>query len=358
MNLEQLKSTFAGKRVFITGQTGFKGAWLVPLLRELGTTDITTFGLPPETRPSLYELLTLDQLSTSYLEDLRDRKRLTTILVDAKPDFVFHLGAQTLVRRSYRDPVDTFESNIMGTVNVLEALRSYEGACSCVLITTDKVYRESAPGQVRLEDDPLGGHDPYSASKAACEIVIDSYRKSFFDPAKIKQHGKSIAAARAGNVIGGGDWSEDRLVPDIARALANNKPIRVRNPRSVRPWQHVLESLMGYLQLAAHMANKPGEFCTSYNFGPSTADALTVETVVKLAIESWGGGEYFVDQDPNSPHEAGFLQIDSAKAHKELGFSPRFDAPTAIRKTIAWYKNYAADGPWSITQRQIREYLR
>ena len=355
--LELLKQAFTGKRIFLTGQTGFKGAWLVPMLRELGAADIVAYALAPETRPSLYDLLGLSDLCESHIEDLRDRERLTKTLAKAKPDFVFHLGAQSLVRRSYRDPADTFESNVLGTMNLLEAVRKYDGPLSCVVITTDKVYRESAPGQVRLEDDPLGGHDPYSASKAACEIVVDSYRQSFFDPADIARHGKALASARAGNVIGGGDWCDDRLVPDIARSLSQGKSIRVRNPSSVRPWQHVLEPLAGYLLLAAKMAEVPGQCCRSYNFGPASSDALTVEAVVKLAIESWGGGSYHVDADPNAPHEAGYLQIDSTRAARELGFKPRYDAITAIRKTIQWYKEYRDAGPWSMTRRQIADYL-
>jgi CDP-glucose 4,6-dehydratase len=272
------------------------------------------------------------------------------------PDLVVHLGAQSLVRRSYRDPADTFESNILGTMNVLEAIRAHDGRCSAVIVTTDKVYAESGRGEAYSESDRIGGHDPYSSSKAACEIVADSYRLSYFRAERFASHGKALATARAGNVIGGGDWCEDRLIPDVVRAIARGQSVRVRNPRSTRPWQHVLESLNGYLTLAAALMRDPSQVAPAYNFGPGDGDVLDVETVVKLAIKAWGRGEYHVDVDPNAPHEAALLRISSARAHNELGWRPRWTASDAIERTIEWYRHSTLE-PLAYTRRQIDAYF-
>jgi CDP-glucose 4,6-dehydratase len=350
-----LQETFRGKRVFVTGHTGFKGAWLVALLDVLGAETIA-YALPPETQPSGYEKIGGDNLCQSIFGDLRDRVGLTKAIRDAKPDVILHLAAQSLVRRSYRDPIDTFESNVMGTINVLEAVRSLEGRCAVTLITTDKVYAESGTGKPYKEDDKLGGYDPYSTSKAMCELAAESYRLSYFHPAKIATHGKSIATARAGNVIGGGDWCEDRLVPDVVRAMSRGEKVRVRNPRAVRPWQHVLEPLCGYLRLAAHQLKDGAAYAQGYNFGPSAGDTLEVEEVVQIALKCWGSGSYFTDVDPNAPHEAALLRLDSSKSISTLGWTPKFDARTAIAETVNWYR-HAGDDALGYTRRQINHYL-
>jgi CDP-glucose 4,6-dehydratase len=355
---ELLADTFKNKRVFVTGHTGFKGPWLLAMLDLLGA-DVTAYSLAPETNPSGYQLINGDTLCRSIIGDLRDRDSLRRALVEARPDFVLHMGAQSLVRRSYRDPIETFESNITGTINLLDALRHYGGACNAVIVTTDKVYAESGTGEPYVETDRIGGHDPYSTSKAACELVTESYRVSYFHPDRYEHHRKSIATARAGNVIGGGDWCEDRLIPDVVRAMSAGEPVRVRNPRAVRPWQHVLEPLTGYLSLAAHQAREPGSFAEGFNFGPHADDTLEVEDVVKLALAAWGNGEYFCDVDPHAPHEAALLRLNSHKAHSRLQWHPRWSASAAITKTIEWYRHAPtyAGGAIEYTRRQIREYF-
>jgi CDP-glucose 4,6-dehydratase len=350
-----LRDAFAGQRVFVTGHTGFKGAWLIAMLDLLGA-DTTAYAHAPETEPSAYERIGGDKLCRSIIGDLRDRAKLTNAINYSKPQIVLHLAAQSLVRRSYRDPIDTFESNIMGTINVLEAVRHYDQPCAVTLITTDKVYAETGDGRSYREDDKLGGYDPYSTSKACCELVAESYRSSYFHPHKHADHGKSIATARAGNVIGGGDWCEDRLVPDVVRAMSRGEPVRVRNPRAVRPWQHVMEPLTGYLLLAAHQWSKPTAFCKGFNFGPSADDTLEVEQVVQLALKAWGQGSYVCDVDSNAPHEAALLRLDSTRAHETLGWRPRFDAATAITKTVEWYRQSGNDA-LAYTRQQIKVYL-
>jgi CDP-glucose 4,6-dehydratase len=350
-----LKKAFAGKRVFVTGHTGFKGPWLLAMLDRLGATTMG-YGLAPETIPSMYTLIGGDSLCQSVIGDLRDRQTLSRSLSAFAPDFVIHMAAQSLVRRSYRDPVGTLESNVTGTMNVLEALRHHAGRCATVIVTTDKVYAENGTLKAYSEDDKLGGHDPYSTSKAMCELITDSYRKSFFAWDKYSTHGKSIATARAGNVIGGGDWCEDRLVPDVVRAMAKGESVRVRNPRAVRPWQHVLEPLTGYLTLAARLAASPQATSGAFNFGPDEADVLEVEKIVQIALEKWGSGKYHVDIDPNAPHEAALLRISSDKSKRELGWRPRWNASAAIGATVEWYRHAMGD-PLAYTRGQIDQYF-
>ena len=352
--MNDLAAAFSGKRVLVTGHTGFKGPWLLAMLDAFGATTLG-YSLPPETTPAMFDLIGGDRLCTHVVGDLRDRATLTRTLYDFRPDVVLHMGAQSLVRRSYRRPVDNFESNVTGTMNVLEALRTYAGRCAAVIVTTDKVYAERGTDRPYREDDKLGGHDPYSTSKAMCELVTESYRKSYFEPAKFGEHGKSIATARAGNVIGGGDWCEDRLIPDVVRAMAAGQRVRVRNPRSTRPWQHVLEPLTGYLTLAARLMREPIDTSPAFNFGPDEQDVLEVERVVQLALKAWGSGQYHVDIDPAAPHEAKLLRIDSARAKAELDWQPRWDATTAISKTVEWYRHALSD-PLALTRRQIAEY--
>lgn len=355
---EHLEQAFRGKRVLVTGHTGFKGPWLLAMLHLFGA-EVTGYALAPTTQPSLYQLIHGDQLCRSVIGDLGDREKLKQVVDECKPNFVIHMGAQSLVRRSYREPMETFQSNIIGTIHLLDVLRFYENPCQIVIVTTDKVYAESGTGTPYQETDRIGGHDPYSTSKACCELVTECYRLSYFHPQMLSQHGKSIATARAGNVIGGGDWCEDRLIPDIVRAMSRNEPVRIRNPRSVRPWQHVLEPLTGYLMLAAHQMEDPVGSAEGFNFGPDLQDTLEVEQVVQLALQAWGSGRYFCDVDPQAPHEAALLRLDSSKARSRLGWKPRWNAQTAILRTIQWYRHVleSPDDALHYTTDQIQEYF-
>jgi len=337
--LAELKKTYNGKKVFLTGHTGFKGSWLLKVLNILGA-EVTGYALAPESDKGLYHCIEGDTLCNSVIADLRDKQALTEAITACQPDFVFHLAAQPLVRLSYDIPVETFEVNAIGTANVLDCLRFIDKPCKAVMITTDKVYHNKEWVYPYRENDRLGGYDPYSASKACTELVISSYRNSFFNPAHVDAHGKLIAVGRAGNVIGGGDWSKDRLVPDIARALAAKQPLTLRNPVSVRPWQHVLEPIAGYLLLGARLDEKGGTFASEYNFGPYVEDTLTVEEMTKLAIESFGEGTYEVVKHANQPHEAGLLKLDINKATNELGWLPKMSARQAINMTMDWYSHY------------------
>jgi CDP-glucose 4,6-dehydratase len=269
------------------------------------------------------------------------------------------LAAQPLVRLSYEIPAETFEVNVIGTANVLDAVRLLEKKCDVVLITTDKVYHNNEWIYPYRENDRLGGYDPYSASKACAELVIDSYRNSFFNINKYKEHNKAVAVARAGNVIGGGDWSKDRLIPDIAKAFALEIPVVIRNPNSVRPWQHVLEPLVGYLLLGANLAIEPLEFSQAYNFGPHLSDALPVEEMLKLAIQSWGKGEYIVEKVEEQPHEAGLLKLDISKAINDLKWQPKMNAQQAVSMAMDWYSEFARDKETisEFTVKQIKVFL-
>ena len=337
---EKLQQIYKGKKVFLTGHTGFKGAWMIKTLSLLGA-DVKGYALPPQTRDDLFHLIDGDAICTSVLADLRDKERLNKEIVRFQPDFIFHLAAQPLVRLSYEIPAETFEVNVIGTANVLEAVRLLEKPCAVVLITTDKVYHNKEWIYPYRENDRLGGYDPYSASKACAELVIDSYRNSFFNIKTYDTHQKAIAVARAGNVIGGGDWSQDRLIPDIAKAFALEKPVVIRNPNSVRPWQHVLEPVVGYLLLGANLAVEPLQFSQAYNFGPLLSDALPVEEMLKLAISSWGKGEYTVEKVEGQPHEAGLLKLDISKAKSELKWQPKMNAQQAVSMTMDWYSEFA-----------------
>lgn len=335
--MQQLKDIFKGKKVFLTGHTGFKGAWLLQLLQELGAT-VKGYALAPEHDNDLYCQIDGESLCySSVIADINDAAQLQAELVRFEPDFVFHLAAQALVRRSYQAPAETFATNVMGTVNVLEALRRLEHRCVAVMITTDKVYENPEDGQAFKETDKLGGYDPYSASKAACEIAISSYLRSFFSPETYDQHQKSIVAMRAGNVIGGGDFSEDRIIPDIVRAIQLLEPVKLRNPKAVRPWQHVLEPLMAYLHTAALLYQQPGSLSPVYNIGPEASDVLPVLEVTERFIKAFGKGSYAITGNANQPHEAALLLLDNTRIKKETGFIPRLSAHSAIQWTAEWY---------------------
>lgn len=327
---------YKSKKVFLTGHTGFKGSWLLAWLHHLGA-DVKGYSLVPENENDLYNSINGDKLCKSIIGDLRDKQKLENEILTFQPDFIFHLAAQPLVRLSYEIPKDTFEVNVIGTINVLDAVRKLENPCSVVLITTDKVYENFEWHYPYRENDRLGGYDPYSASKACAELAISCYRNSFFNLSNYDHHKKGIASARSGNVIGGGDWAKDRIIPDIVRALRSNKTINIRNPKSIRPWQHVLEPLSGYLQLGLKLNENPTHFSESWNFGPHTQDNLYVEDIVKKAIEIWGRGEYICASNINQPHEAGLLKLDISKTVNELGWKPKWDAKQAIEKTMNWY---------------------
>lgn len=320
-----------GKRVLLTGHTGFKGGWLAVWLQRLEA-EVTGVALPPNTTPNLFELARVTDGMHNHFADIRDAAKLTEIVQAARPEVVFHLAAQPLVRASYREPVATFASNVMGTVHVLDALRGLDSMRVAVIVTTDKVYRNLEHPYPYREDDALGGHDPYSASKAASEIVIASYRNAF-----LAQQGVAIASARAGNVIGGGDWSEDRLIPDALRAWQSGQPLEIRRPQAIRPWQHVLEPLSGYLALAEKLWHEP-ERAGAYNFGPLTHEVATVREVIELAREAYGQGDVFHGDGTEGPHEAGWLALETSKARVELGVVPRWSLAETVSRTMAWYR--------------------
>jgi CDP-glucose 4,6-dehydratase len=327
-------SFWRDKRVLLTGHSGFKGSWLTLWLHRLRA-KVTGISLPPLTTPDLYSEAAVGALCQSHFCDIRDTLALAELVQGARPEIVFHLAAQPLVRAGYRDPLATFETNVMGTAHVLDALRKMDSVRVAVMVTTDKVYRDHESSQPYCEDDPLGGHDPYSASKAASEIVIASYRDAF-----LSAQGVAVASARAGNVIGGGDWSQDRLIPDAVRAWSGGQVLEVRRPRAVRPWQHVLEPLAGYLALAQRLWEQPA-LSGAYNFGPDSGDAVAVRDVVELARAVYGAGEVHYGDGSEGPHESHWLSLENSKAKTTLGVTPTLTLVQAVERTMAWYRAYS-----------------
>jgi CDP-glucose 4,6-dehydratase len=351
-------NTYRGKRIFLTGHTGFKGSWMAEWLLSLGA-DVTGFALPPPTTPSLFDQLGLISRLRHIEGDVRDLPALKSALAECRPDFVFHLAAQPLVRLSYEQPVETYATNVMGTVNVLEAVRLAGKPCTVVAITTDKCYDNKEWVHSYREEDPMGGHDPYSSSKGAAELVIGSYRRSYFSsldsPVK-------LASARAGNVIGGGDWALDRIVPDCIRALSHGETIPVRNKIATRPWQHVLEPLSGYLWLGACLANPnlspfSSQLASAFNFGPSLASNRTVAELVQEILKHWPG-TWADKSDPKAVHEAKLLNLATDKAHHFLGWSPAWPFAETLKQTVAWYSQAAAEKTdiHALTTGQIHAY--
>ncbi len=320
-----------GRRVFVTGHSGFKGAWLSLWLSRMGAL-VSGVSLQPSTNPNLFSLLGLESSGEHNWLDIRDEQSIRGVFERFQPEVVLHLAAQALVRPSYSAPIETFSTNIIGTLNILEAARKTASVRSIVAVTTDKVYENHEKGLAFEESDPLGGHDPYSASKAGAEMVIRSYRKSFFEVAGI-----GLASARAGNVIGGGDWSVDRILPDAVRAWSTGQPLVVRNPRATRPWQHVLEPLAGYLCLAEHLFAQP-ESAQDFNFGPDPSDVATVKEVVTQAQKSFGCGDIEWGSVPDGLHEAQTLTLDNTKAKRLLGIHPVWNLETAVARTMNWYR--------------------
>ena len=347
------KGAFRGKTVFLTGHTGFVGSWMAIWLGALGA-RVVGFSLEPPSDPSLFEKASLAGRVTHIHGDVRDLEFLKSAMAQCEPDLAFHLAAQSLVRPSYDDPVGTYGTNIMGTVHFLEAVRGCPSIKVCQVITTDKCYENRETGQAYNEKDPLGGHDPYSSSKAGAEIVTAAYRRSFF------QTDTSVATVRAGNIIGGGDWASDRLIPDCIRTLQAGERIRLRNPDAVRPWQFILDPVAGYLHLASMMMDDPTTFCGPWNFGPMEPENLTVGEVVDGVLRIWGYGSWERQGGENEVHEARLLNLDTSKATRELGFRPVYEVERSIAETVSWYKQVHGNSEidvYSLCLNQVRQYI-
>ena len=332
---------FAGRRVLVTGHTGFKGSWLTLWLDRLGAT-VTGLALDPPTRPSNFAVSGVaGSLAADYRLDVRNLDGLCRVVSKAAPEVVFHLAAQSLVRQSYAAPLETFGVNVVGTAAVCEAVRRWGQPCALVIVSSDKCYENLEHGRAFEEHDPMGGRDPYSASKGAAELVAASYRSSFFDPAQLERHGVRLATARAGNAIGGGDWTPDGIVADTVRALAAGQPVQVRNPAAIRPWQHLLEPLSGYLTLAARLlSDDAGRFCRGWNFGPAAKDQATVQELEERFLAAWGRGSWVDCSAPDQPPEATVLRLDIGLARRELDWHPRWTLTEAIERTVSWYRRY------------------
>lgn len=328
---------WSGCRVLMTGHTGFKGSWLSLWLQQKGA-DLCGIALEPSSATNLFQDAKVERGMRSVHGDIRDIDLLKQTFLEHRPEVVFHLAAQPLVRNSYEDPLGTYSTNVMGTANVLEAARHTEGVRAVVVITTDKCYENREWPWPYRETDQLGGYDPYSNSKACAELVVSAYRNSFFNPAEYSRHGVAIASVRAGNVIGGGDWAEDRLVPDVIRAFLEKRPVVLRNPKAVRPWQHVLESLRGYIWVAESLCNEGAASGEAWNFGPEHSDAQPVEWIVQELAEAWGEGAQWAFAGAGQPHEAQNLKLDWSKAQARLGWQPVLRLKDALKMTAEWYK--------------------
>ena len=334
----------------VTGHTGFKGSWLTVWLERLGC-QVIGLSLKPLTDPALFEIAKVSTYCESHFVDIRDLKKVIHVVEKTKPEVVFHLAAQALVRQGYRDPIETISSNIMGTANLLEAIRLTGSVKTMVMVTTDKVYKNNRRVKPYKEEDTLGGHDPYSASKAASELVIDCYSNAF-----LRTKGVAVASARAGNVIGGGDWATERLIPDAIRAWTDNQPLAVRHPKSIRPWQHVLEPLHGYMILAQQLASNL-KLATTYNFGPDFDDVASVRQVIELAQNAWSNAQVAWGDGLNQLHESEWLSLDSRKSRNELGVQTIWGIEEAVTRTIAWYQHYARGAmPITLCQSDIKDY--
>ena len=358
MNIDIFNNFYKGKRVLVTGHTGFKGSWLSIWLHELGA-EVVGVGLEPYSEKDNFVLSGIGKkIKVDIRADIRDGQKMKDIFAEYQPEMVFHLAAQPLVRLSYEIPVDTYQTNVMGTINIMEAIRATDSVKVGVMITTDKCYDNKEQMRGYKEDDPFGGYDPYSSSKGACEIAIQSWRRSFFNPVEYgKKHHVSLASVRAGNVIGGGDWAKDRIIPDCIRALETGKPIEIRSPKAVRPWEHVLEPLSGYMLLAQKMWEYPTEYCEGWNFGPEQESILTVWEVATAMIGNFGYGELKDVSDPNALHEANLLMLDISKAKNRLGWKPRLDAKNCAILTSDWYKRYQEEDVYSICIDEIQKFI-
>ncbi|MEN6414748.1 MAG: CDP-glucose 4,6-dehydratase [Veillonellales bacterium] len=351
------KEFWQDKKVFITGHTGFKGSWLCLWLYSLGA-KVTGYALQPPTTPSLFELCKIEGLVSHIIGDVRDAEALNNAMNKVQPEIVIHMAAQPLVRDSYKIPAETYTINVMGTVHLFEAVRQCKSVKAVVNVTTDKCYENKEWLWGYRENEPMGGYDPYSNSKACSELVTASYRNSFFHPSKYAEHGVAIASARAGNVIGGGDWAADRLIPDCINSLLYNKRIYIRSPQAIRPWQHVLEPLSGYLMLAQKLYEEGIPFAEGWNFGPNDSDSKPVEWIVQKMCEQWGGNaSYEIDTSPQ-PHEASYLKLDCSKARMRLAWEPRWNLEQALSKIIEWVSAYRENQNMrDVCLQQIKQYV-
>lgn len=347
-----------GRSVLVTGHTGFKGGWLCLWLKGMGA-RVTGYSLPAATPPNLFEVAGVADGIQSLIHDVRDFATLRDAVAASRPQVVFHLAAQPLVRRSYEDPRETYETNVMGTVNVLEAIRQVGGVRAIVIVTSDKCYENREWLWGYRENEPMGGHDPYSNSKGCAELVTAAFRSSYFNPADHSRHGVGVASARAGNVVGGGDWSQDRLIPDMIRAFHAGKSAGIRSPDSIRPWQHVLEPLQGYLSLAERLYESGPEFSSAWNFGPGDEESKTVSWVADQLLRLWEGGTPWHVESGPKVYEASYLKLDSSKAHSLLGWRPRLMLGQALESLVDWHKAYSARQDMKgFTMRQIEKYAK
>jgi len=345
-----------GKRVLLTGHTGFKGSWLSLWLQSMGA-QVVGFALAPPTKPSLFEVAGIEQGMTSIISDIRDLAHLRQVFAEHQPEIVIHMAAQPLVRYSYIEPVETYSTNVMGGVNLLEAVRSTPSVKAVVNVTTDKCYENREWAWGYRENEAMGGYDPYSSSKGCAELVTAAYRNSYFHPAKYHEHGVAIASARAGNVIGGGDWAEDRLIPDIMRAITEGRAVNIRNPQAIRPWQHVLEPLSGYLLLAQKLYEDGATYAEGWNFGPNDEDAKPVQWIVERLTQSWGEGASWLLDGGEHPHEAHYLKLDCSKAKGQLNWHPRWHLDEALVKIVDWHQAWRDEKDMrEMTLRQISAY--
>jgi CDP-glucose 4,6-dehydratase len=354
--MEDVVSSWKGRRVFLTGHTGFKGGWLAIWLASKGAI-VGGYALDPSTEPSFFKAACVANALQDKRGDIRDSSALESSLLALEPEVVFHLAAQPLLRRSYADPLGTYATNVMGTANLLEAVRKSSSVRAVVVVTTDKCYQNREWVWPYRESDPLGGHDPYSSSKAAAEIVTAAFRDSYFPVDRISEHRVTIATARAGNVIGGGDWSEDRLIPDLVRGFESGQPVHIRRPGAIRPWQHVLEPLQGYITLAEQLLAGNSLAASAFNFGPGDEDAWTVNRVADRAATMWGNGARWIRDDAPGVHEAHYLKLDSSRARTELAWRPRLNLETALEWTLHWYRQHSSAADMAAeTLSQIARY--
>lgn len=355
--IDLFNNFYKGKKVLVTGHTGFKGSWLSIWLHELGAQVIGVSLNPYSDRDNFVLSDIGKKIRADIRADIRDAQKMKDVFAEYKPEIVFHLAAQPLVRLSYEQPVETYETNVMGTINVLEAIRYTDSVKVGVMITTDKCYDNKEQLRGYKEDDPFGGYDPYSSSKGACEIAIQSWRRSFFNPEQFEKHGKSIASVRAGNVIGGGDWALDRIIPDCIRALEADKFIEIRSPKSVRPWEHVLEPLSGYMLLAKKMWEYPTGYCEGWNFGPEMESVSTVWEVATELVKNFGKGELKNCSNPNAVHEAQLLMLDITKAKTRLGWNPRLNIQQCLALVADWYKRYQNENVYNLCVEEISKFI-